>query len=128
MRKYIVMLVVLAFLAISLVGCGPDKSKDPNPGQSNQTQTGQEGDKPAGVSEDEDLKIDTGRYVGQIDGNSIEIKVSGVPEENAARAYRLSDEVKNKFEGYGFKTDDVIKVKYKLNEYNQPVIMEMEKI
>lgn len=71
---------------------------------------------------DSELKVDSGRYVGRIDNNSIEIKVSGVPEEKSARAFRLSESIKSEFDSYNLNKDDQIKVSYKLDKNNQPVI------
>jgi len=73
-------------------------------------------------------KKDSGRYVGQIDNNSIEIKISGVPDSIAAKAFRLSEEVKVKFARYALKTNDQIRFTYSLNEYGQGVITEIIKL
>jgi hypothetical protein len=73
-------------------------------------------------------KKDSGRYVGQIDNNSIEIKISGVPDTIAAKAFRLSEEVKVKFNNYGLKTGDQIRFTYSLNEHGQGVITEITKL
>lgn len=76
------------------------------------------------TSEDQgEVKIDSGRYVGQIDSNSIEIKISGVPDEIAARAFQLSDEVKEKFQEYGFKEGDEVIFDYIPGE--PPVIIKI---
>ena len=55
---------------------------------------------------------DSGSYVGRIDANSIEIRISGVPEKYSARAFRLSEEVKARFDSYGLVTNDQIWVSY----------------
>lgn len=77
--------------------------------------------------ENEGLKTDTGRYVGQIDSNFIEIKISGVPEELAAKSFMLSEELKNNFGSLNLNTGDNIKFKFKMNTDNQVVIYEIEK-
>lgn len=73
------------------------------------------------------LKKDTGRYVGQIDNNSIEIKISGVPEKLAAKAFQLGDEIRDNFSAYQLKTDDEIGFTYVENE-NRPIIIEIHKL
>lgn len=73
-------------------------------------------------------KTDSGRYVGQIDSNSIEVKISGAPDAIAAKAFRLSDGVKAKFDSYGLKSGDVIRFTYQTNEHGQGIITEITKI
>lgn len=73
-------------------------------------------------------QTDTGRYVGQIDSNSIEIKISGVPDELAARAFRLSDKAKSEFDSLNLKENDVVKVSYTINEYNQNIIEDIQRV
>lgn len=85
-------------------------------------------DSPIAPNWDLSAKTDSGRYVGQIDSNSIEVKISGVPDAIAAKAFRLSEGVKAKFNSYGLKTGDVIRFTYQTNEYGQGVIMEITKI
>lgn len=79
-------------------------------------------------NESSDVKTDSGRYVGQIDSSSIEIKISGVPDEKAARAFRLSDDVKESFSDYKLESGDVIRFNYFVNEHNQNVIVKIEKM
>ncbi len=76
----------------------------------------------------QDIKKDSGRYSGRIDSNSIEVKISGVPEEMAARAFQLSDEVKNSFESYGLETGDEIIFSYITNQHGQNIIVEINKM
>ncbi len=66
-----------------------------------------EQEKPAG-----ELKRDSGTYLGQIDLHSIEIGISGVPEELAPRAFQLSSQVQEEFAGYGLETGDQVKFSY----------------
>jgi len=73
-----------------------------------------------------DAKTDTGRYVGQIDSNSIEIKISGVPDAIAARAFQLGDELKADFAGLDLDTDDEIRFRYLDREEGQPIIIAIE--
>lgn len=73
-------------------------------------------------------KIDSGRYVGQIDNNSIEILMSGVPEEVAAKAFKLSDSIKADFQTYALKKDDQIKITFIPQTGGQPIITKIEKL
>ncbi|TDA64068.1 MAG: protease complex subunit PrcB family protein [Clostridia bacterium] len=73
------------------------------------------------------VQVDSGTYVGQIDGNSIEIEVSGAPQGQVARAFRLSDMVKSSFAGLGLESGDPVRFTYTLNEHGQAVITGIEK-
>lgn len=79
-------------------------------------------------NDQKEKKIDSGRYVGRIDNNSIEIKISGVPDEMAAQAYRLSDNIRDVFDNYQLQEGDPIKVEYQENEYGQKVITAIDKL
>ncbi|MEW6662495.1 MAG: protease complex subunit PrcB family protein [Bacillota bacterium] len=80
----------------------------------------------AGAAKD---KQDSGTYIGQIDNNSIEIKVSGVQDpKEAHRAFRLSEEVKSTFDSYKLNTGDEVLFTYTVNEHNQQVITKIDKI
>jgi hypothetical protein len=76
---------------------------------------------------DGELKSSAGRYIGQIDQNSIEIKISCVPEEKAIMAFRLSDSVKSEFDSYGLKNGDAVEITYFKNGYDQLVIMSLKR-
>ena len=71
---------------------------------------------------------DTGTYVGQIDSNSIEIKISGVPEPKAARAFQLADMVKDNFDRFGLETGDQVLFSFFKNDNGQLVLTSIEKI
>lgn len=73
-------------------------------------------------------KIDTGRYQGQADSNFIEIKISGVPDELAAKVFMLSEEVKGSFEDLQLQKDDDVKFEYFENENEQLVIIQINKM
>lgn len=76
---------------------------------------------------DGELKNGTGQYIGLIDQNSIEIKISGVPEEKAIMVFRLSASVKSKFDSYDLKNGDTVEITYLKNGYDQLVIMSLTK-
>ncbi|MGI6119894.1 MAG: hypothetical protein ACOYIB_04865 [Desulfosporosinus sp.] len=71
------------------------------------------------------VKTDSGRYNGQIDSNSIEIKISGVPDKMEPRVFRLSEPLKEKFNEYKLNSGDTIKFNYIVNEYGQTIITDL---
>ncbi len=122
MKKVIIMLVLSMTLIVSFIGCA-DKNNPQNQNGNNPTiTTGQD------QSKVNPVKTDSGTYNGRIDSNFIEVKISGVPEENAIRSFMLNEKVKNEFDSYNLKSGDVIKFNYQLNSYNQGVIEKIEKI
>lgn len=68
----------------------------------------------------EDLETVTGVYSGQIDANSIEMKI-----DNNHKAFRLSDEGKITIAEDKIKIGDVITVNYIENEHGQLIIQEI---
>lgn len=77
----------------------------------------------------QELKQDTGRYVGQIDPHSVEIKISGVPDELAAKAFQLDDAIRDDFEEkHGLKSGDEVKFTYFVDEHQRPVLKEISKL
>ena len=68
------------------------------------------------------VKTGTGRYNGQIDSNSIEIKLSGVP---APQAFRFSDPIRENFDTLKLNAGDTVKVNYLVNEHGQNIILEL---
>jgi len=75
-----------------------------------------------------EIHIDSGKYLGRIDNNSIEVRISGVPEEISPRAFQLSTKVKESFEELGLKPGDEILFKFTYSENSQPVVIEMRKL
>ncbi len=71
------------------------------------------------------FKTDTGRYNGQIDSSSIEVKISGVPETMPPQVLRLSESVKEKFDTFKLTIGDTIKFNYIVNEFGQKIISEI---
>lgn len=63
-----------------------------------------------------------GKYVGQIDGNSVEIIVDG-----KTVACRLSEELKSQIDSLGLKKDDTVHCEYVTNEHGQYVLTKLEK-
>lgn len=75
-----------------------------------------------------ELKTDSGRYVGLADNNFFEVKISGVPDEKAAKVFMISDKIRTRFEMLNLQAEEVIKIKYIQNERGQNVVQEIEKI
>lgn len=71
---------------------------------------------------------DSGRYVGQIDNNFIEIKISGVPDELAAKSFMLAYDYNEEFQRLNLQIEEVIKFRYTVNEHGQPVIFEITRL
>ncbi len=74
------------------------------------------------------IKFDTGKYVGQIDSNSIEVKVSGAKEGVSERVFRLKEEFKDEFNSLNLEQDEEIKLQYTIDDNNQPVVFKIERI
>lgn len=75
------------------------------------------------------IKTDSGSYVGQVDNNSIEIRISGVQDDEMAfRVYKISDEVRSIFESLSLNENDEVKFSYYQEEIGQPVLVEIERI
>lgn len=75
----------------------------------------------------EDLQIDSGRFAGKT-GDSIAVKISGVPDEIGPAVFRLSEEVLAGFDQYALETDDEIKFTYKIDEQGEKVIVELTRM
>lgn len=72
---------------------------------------------------------DSGSYVGQVDSNSIEIKLSGVPDDNNAyKVFELSEELKSTFENLSLETNEQVRFNYHEQENGQPVLTSIERI
>ncbi len=76
----------------------------------------------------QEIKIDTGTYQGQIDSNFIEIAISGVPEENATKVFMLFGELKEKFDEMQLSTGEGITFQYFINEAEQNVIRKIQRL
>ncbi|NSW89440.1 MAG: protease complex subunit PrcB family protein [Firmicutes bacterium] len=96
----------------------------------------EKGEKFEFISLDEDLKEYTGTYVGQIDGNSIEIFVDknmDIDEAGKPTAFRLEGEIKEYFDPESknfknFKTDEKVKFSFERNEHGQLILKMLERI
>lgn len=76
--------------------------------------------------EPQDIKVGTGTYVGQIDGNSVEISISGVPTDMAGRAFRLSPELRDVFGDLGIQENSPVKFEYYISNQDQWILVKIE--
>jgi hypothetical protein len=123
MKKFgtITLVLLIALSLVGLTGCfnmGPDGNVpeiiDPN-GVDHSPQ-----------EDPKEIKVDTGTYVGQIDGNSVEIIISGVPEDMANRAFRLSPEIKEGFEQLGLQDNSSVKFEYYVDGQDQWILVRID--
>ena len=135
MKKVIVFLTLsVIILSVSFTGCSSSSDDSKTTGDTG-TGTENSSSTPAPTATpdnngDKEIKTDTGRYTGQIDGNSIEIKISGVPDDLAAKAFRFDENTgaKTQFEQLGLTGGENVKFRYWVNEHGQNLIIEIEKI
>lgn len=76
--------------------------------------------------EGEEIRTDSGNYVGQIDANSIEVRIVGVPDEHAYRAFRLTEDVKNDLRALSLEEGDWILFDYFVDEHERNVMVRVE--
>lgn len=81
----------------------------------------------ASGEKDGELKTATGTYTGQIDGNSIEIEVSGADGTKTPTAFRFSEVSAGQFEELKLKKGDPVQVDYTKNGFDQLIIMNLKK-
>jgi hypothetical protein len=123
--RYLAGLIII-LLCTWMVGC----SSSNEPAGDNQQPPGQNQTEPTDNNESEDIITDSGNFTGRIDSLSIEIHISGVPEdnENAYRAFELSEQLREDFDALGIETGDQVIFKYKPgSEGRRGVIMEINK-
>jgi len=72
-----------------------------------------------------DVETDSGRFAGRIDTMSIEVRLSGVPEEIDPQVFRLSDALSKGFESHGIKEGESFLFRYTVNEHGQKVMVEI---
>lgn len=130
----LVMLVLSATVALMVSSCGKASTTGSNVGQQNpvkQSQSAQASDTPVVTSASKEQPNDKGAaasnektakgvYVGQIDGNSIEIKVG----ENAT-AFRYPQKISSIIEQLN--ENDSVEIKYAQNEYGQLILSEIRR-
>ncbi len=73
-------------------------------------------------------KTATGIYTGQIDNNSIEIKLDGLPEDKAFMAFAFSEKARSEFEKAQLQSNTRVKIKYVEREGRQALLLEIAKV
>lgn len=105
-------IIISLICVISVVGCTNDASNTPEP-QSTSASAGAAGGEQSNV---------TGMFTGQIDNNSIEIKLDSLPEESAYRAFAFTDAAKKQFEQLKLSPGEDVSITYREREGMQPLI------
>lgn len=126
----LICIYILLVLIMTAVGCESGEPSQPSvsPAAEENNNNVPEND-PVGSGEHTKLSTDSGTYTGRIDDLSIEIAVSGVPEEKAYRAFELSDELRESFDSYGFESGEQVLFEYEPGvDGKRGVIMKIEKI
>jgi hypothetical protein len=70
----------------------------------------------------------TGLFTGQIDSNSIEIKLDSLPEESAFRAFAFSAAAKKQFEQLKLNPGEEVVITYQEREGQQPLIESIKRL
>lgn len=69
-----------------------------------------------------EIKTDSGRYKGLLDDNTIEVKITGVPDDNPAKTFIIEEGLRNEFEKIPLQKDSEILFEYYVNENNENII------
>ena len=146
MKKIIIGMIVCGMLFIT--GCNaskvllrppqPDTLKTSDTGLTKQsskketsTVNSKQSSQPKPTSaESNNRRTDSGQYIGRIDNNSIEIRISGVQgEEQAYMAFRLTENLQSRFDKGEFKENDQVKFVYDfVKSTGQNILVSIEKI
>ena len=133
MRKKLTIFMILTLItALGLGGCGSKKETvQPPPDTSNQNQREPEEEsqekEQLETETDGESRTATGTYIGQIDSHSVEIEVSGYPQAASARAFQLSDELKERWDSLVLKEGDKVTIKFFTREQENPVLLDIAK-
>lgn len=113
-KRYLAIFAVFILTFSLLVGCGASKEKK------------EQLEKPA--TPPAEVQTETGKFLGQIDSNSIEIEVNDSTEKAQIQAFQLSEEIKENFSDYNLNIGDQISFSYKTPAEGRPIITEIKKI
>jgi hypothetical protein len=113
-KRYLPIFSVLLLTCTLLIGCGTSKEKK------------EQLEKPAVPPAK--VQTETGKFLGQIDSNSIEVEVNVSTEKAQIQAFQLSEEIKESFSDYNLNIGDQISFFYKTPEEGRPIITEIKKI
>lgn len=118
--KRILGLLLIMGLTAGLWGCSASKTKP----QPNQPAAPPSSETPA----EPDARTDSGTYVGRIDRNSIEIKISGLPDQEELRAFQLSKSLIEGWDDLGLKEGEQIQFQYVERQDDRPLIVGAKKL
>jgi hypothetical protein len=76
----------------------------------------------------EDFSIDSGRYVGQVETELIEVKISGIPDELPARSFRLTAEAASLVSKLALDAEEEILFRYLPDQESDGLIFDLERI
>lgn len=120
MNKYL-MQVIITTAIFFLMSCGDNEiviDKNSNLNSNNLEDE-------LNIVDNEDNYI-FGKYIGQIDSNSIEIEVLDSSDGLALKVFFLEENFKNDFEAIGIKESCVVKIKYEINNKGQKVVKQIK--
>lgn len=126
MKKLFLLAIVVLLLAGGVSGCKTDVSTErPKPVASEPAKTSNETNKSTEEPKKETGKVKvttaSGTYVGQMDGNSIEVTIDGNPT-----AFYFSEAVKESFDAKAYKKDAKVEVTFYKNENGQTILNSIE--
>ncbi|OQB13375.1 MAG: hypothetical protein BWY15_01839 [Firmicutes bacterium ADurb.Bin193] len=118
------MLKVLSVVSVAVVimlmtGCTAQETVAPPPEPVSTASSPQE--------TNEEGLFATGVYTGQIDNNSIEIKINGRTEDNGYRAFALSEGVRASFDRMELNPNEPVKIRYLEREGQQPLLLSIDR-
>ncbi len=120
-RKIKLLGLFILIMSMLIIGCNgkPEANVTPNPQESDTRIQ----DEPAA-----NIKTAEGEYVGQIDNNSVEIKLSNLPQPVSARAFQLSDELNAKWDEINLKDGEKITITYLVREGQNSLLQDVKRI
>jgi ABC-type oligopeptide transport system substrate-binding subunit len=124
-KRFLSIFVILILTCSLLVACGAsDENNKQSEEQNRQSEEISDDPNTPPVLEEKH----SGIYQGQIDNNSIEIKVTNGAGETLPQAFQLSEEIKEDFDSYKLEIDDKISFTYDTPEIGNPIITKIEKV
>ncbi len=76
----------------------------------------------------EDFIIDSGRYMGQVETELIEVKISGTPDELPAKRFRLTAEAARLINKLALNAEEDIRFRYLPDQESDGLIFDLERI
>lgn len=133
MRKHVLLIMLIGLLSIGFIACAQpaeDSLTDSNISAENNQDPAEgigmnDGSQP---DQSDEIFTDTGRFMGRVDNNFIQVKISGVPDEIDPSELMLSENIKEEFNRLQLEDEEEIKFEYYINEHDQKVIINIWKI